>query len=111
MVTLRTLQLLLNTRANHGRCGICGTRLCADDTITVVGSELTHAECFLVHLLESPRAGVVDSGTGDAAADLLREMLAQTFEDQQRRAVEPRGQNFRARKPTSAGPAQAGRRA
>lgn len=79
MVTLRTLQLLLNTRANHGRCGICGTRLCADDTITVAGSELTHAECFLVHLLASPRAGIVDSGADAAAADVLQETLAQTF--------------------------------
>jgi hypothetical protein len=79
MVMLRTLQLLLNVQANHGRCRICGTRLCGDDTITVAGSDLTHAECFLVHLLEAPdhsRPGVIDSGADNETADVLRETLA-----------------------------------
>jgi hypothetical protein len=82
MVMSWALQLLLSARASHGRCRICGTRLCPEDAITVAGSEFTHAECFLVHLLQSPdhpRLGLVESGAGEPTADVLRETLAQTF--------------------------------
>ena len=82
MVALQALQILLHARASHGRCGICGTRLCVEDAITVNGSELTHAECFLVHVLEStehPRPFSDNVSAGDEAADALRETLMQTF--------------------------------
>jgi hypothetical protein len=37
----------------QSRCSICGTRVCSDDAIGFVGSELVHAECALVHLFMS----------------------------------------------------------
>jgi hypothetical protein len=63
MVTLQALQILLHARASNG-------------------SELTHAECFLVHVLEStehPRPFSDNFAAGDEAADALRETLMQTF--------------------------------
>ena len=82
---LRALQFLLHTRGIHGRCGICGTRLCVEDAITITASELTHAECFLVHVLEASehqRPFSDDFAIGDEAADPLWETLVQTLTGQ-----------------------------
>ena len=54
----------------QSRCSICGTRLCADDAIGCVGSELVHAECALVHLFMSSSGG---AGRERASAALSAE--------------------------------------
>lgn len=35
------------------RCPICGTRVGSDDALAVVGSKPAHAECALIHWLNS----------------------------------------------------------
>jgi hypothetical protein len=70
------------------RCVICGLRLCPEDAIGLVPEGTTHAECALVHMLESQPLQTVRDDRGVASSShreradeeqwraLLRELFA-----------------------------------
>ena len=44
------------------RCPICGTRVHADDPIGLVGVRIAHAECTLIHWIQTASSDDLASG-------------------------------------------------
>jgi hypothetical protein len=55
----------------RGRCAICGTRVRRDDALGLVDTEIAHAECALVHWLESSGATIDELDHDESAGQHL----------------------------------------